>query len=78
MRIGRLLLGAAIGAAVALVFAPKKGEDLRNDIKEIWAQVSEGEKDPSTALRDLYDRVMPGEAKEKIKETAGTISPTEV
>ena len=30
---GKLLLGAGIGAGLALLFAPKKGEDLREDLK---------------------------------------------
>lgn len=78
MRIGRLLLGAAVGAIIALMIAPKKGEELRGDIKELWEKVSEGQEEPLTALKELYDRVMPKEAKEKVKEAAKTVSPTEV
>lgn len=32
------LIGAAAGAVTALLLAPKKGEDLRNDIREILIQ----------------------------------------
>ena len=32
--IGKFALGAGIGAAIALLFAPKKGSDLRKDIKK--------------------------------------------
>ena len=32
--LGKLVLGAGIGASLALLFAPKKGSDLRNDIKK--------------------------------------------
>ena len=31
---GKLLVGGAIGAGVALLFAPKKGEELRKDLAE--------------------------------------------
>lgn len=31
---GKLLAGAGLGASLALLFAPKKGEDLRKDIKK--------------------------------------------
>jgi len=30
---GKFLVGASIGAALALLFAPKKGSELRNDLK---------------------------------------------
>ena len=32
--LGKLVLVAGIGASLALLFAPKKGSDLRNDIKK--------------------------------------------
>lgn len=32
--LGKFALGAGIGAALALLFAPKKGSDLRKDIKK--------------------------------------------
>ena len=32
--LGKFVLGAGLGAALALLFAPKKGSDLRNDIKK--------------------------------------------
>ena len=31
---GKFILGAAVGAGVALLFAPKKGEELREDLKK--------------------------------------------
>ena len=30
---GKFILGAAVGAGLGLLFAPKKGKDLRNDLK---------------------------------------------
>ena len=32
--VGKFALGAGLGAAIALLFAPKKGSDLRRDIKK--------------------------------------------
>jgi gas vesicle protein len=32
-----LLIGGAIGAALALLFAPKSGQDLREDIADVFA-----------------------------------------
>ena len=32
--LGKLVLGAGLGASIALLFAPKKGSDLRGDIKK--------------------------------------------
>ena len=32
--LGKLALGASLGASLALLFAPKKGSDLRKDIKK--------------------------------------------
>ena len=32
--LGKIALGATVGAGLALLFAPKKGSDLRRDIKK--------------------------------------------
>ena len=32
--LGKLVLGAGLGASIALLFAPKKGSELRGDIKK--------------------------------------------
>lgn len=43
--LGKFFAGAAIGAGLGLLFAPKKGSDLRKDLKdklnEFWAKVKE-------------------------------------
>ena len=46
--LGKLVLGAGIGASLALLFAPKKGSDLRNDIKK---KINEGTPVPYLMLR---------------------------
>lgn len=47
--IGNLLLGGAIGAGIALLFAPKKGselrEDLKNKLQELTNKVKEVDKE---------------------------------
>jgi gas vesicle protein len=48
------LLGAAAGAVVALLFAPKTGEDLRSNIAD---SVSEGSRRLSAQGKDLKKRV---------------------
>lgn len=61
--IGGLLAGAAIGAAIALLYAPQKGEDTRRQIKE-KIQELEGE------LIKMRDKLKEkgGELKEDIKQ----------
>ena len=36
---GKFLLGATIGAGIALLFAPKKGEELREDLKKRLSEI---------------------------------------
>ena len=48
------LLGAAVGAVAALLFAPKTGEDLRSNIAD---SVSEGSRRLSAQGKDLQKRV---------------------
>ena len=43
--IGSLLLGGAIGAGIALLFAPKKGEELRKDLLEKISELCDKLKD---------------------------------
>ena len=46
---GKFVLGAGVGAAIALLFAPKKGSELRNDLKnkidELITKAKELDKD---------------------------------
>ena len=42
---GKLILGGAIGAGLALLFAPKKGEELREDLKNKLADLVNKAKD---------------------------------
>ena len=60
--LGKLVLGAGIGASLALLFAPKKGSDLRNDIKkkinEFMKSVDDMTvseiKDESSKIKELF------------------------
>jgi gas vesicle protein len=68
------LVGAAIGAGVALLFAPESGEDLRSDIRsrgdEIVGQVKDAAADRRHQLQDrlstLRQGVMPGQTATKL------------
>ena len=51
---GKFVLGASIGAALGLLFAPKKGEEMRSDVKK--------------ALDDMLEKVKNTSA-EDVKET---------
>ncbi|MGH7626264.1 MAG: YtxH domain-containing protein [Gemmatimonadaceae bacterium] len=53
--IGSFLIGMAIGAGVALLFAPRTGEETRRDLKQRARRVSEVARD---AAGDLSDSVV--------------------
>ena len=56
-RLTFLLIGAGIGASLALLFAPKPGKDLRRDIAEVSKRTyGKG----SDAVRRVGDRVTQG------------------
>ena len=61
------LLGAAVGAVAALLFAPKTGEVLRSNIAD---SVSEGSRRLSAQGKDLKQRVQKavGQAQDQTRE----------
>ena len=51
---GGLVVGGMVGGAVALMFGPKKGEDLRRDIKEKLAEAKKGFTEHATVCHEGY------------------------
>lgn len=51
---GGLVVGGVVGGAVALMFAPKKGEDFRRDVKEKLADVKRQFAEQATVCREGY------------------------
>ena len=51
--LGKIALGATVGAGLALLFAPKKGADLRGDIKK---KIDAIIKDVDTKRKDISRR----------------------
>jgi len=68
--VGFLIAGAAIGAAVALLYAPKSGEQTRKDIrrfsKKAANQIDDLQNDIREQISDGYSQVM--EAFDNVKE----------
>ncbi|MES2285112.1 MAG: YtxH domain-containing protein [Bacteroidota bacterium] len=60
--IGALLIGAAAGAVLGLLFAPSKGSELRQKIKDstgdLADELSEKIKEGKDALSGLKERMM--------------------
>ena len=50
---GKFVLGAALGAGLGLLFAPKKGKELRKDLKEKICNIKE--KIQKTDSKDLKE-----------------------
>ncbi|HXG91901.1 MAG TPA: YtxH domain-containing protein [Blastocatellia bacterium] len=79
-----LLIGAGIGATVALLFAPKSGRELRGDIADYTRRgidaASEGARAVGTKASEIYgaasDRVAGayGTVREKVSRGAGAVS----
>jgi gas vesicle protein len=65
--IGSFLLGAAIGAGIALLLAPQSGEETRRDIKRKAREVTDAAKD---VAEDLSETVVDRYA--KAKRTVGS------
>ncbi len=71
------LVGAGIGAVLALLFAPKSGEELRNDIADATRKGIDRSREAAEQLgakaTEYYDatRTRAGEAYDSARETAG-------
>lgn len=71
------LVGAGIGAVLALLFAPKSGEELRNDIADATRKGIDRSKEAAqqlgTKATEYYDagRAKAGEYYDSARETAG-------
>src|SRR5258706_6793398 len=76
-RLTYFLVGAGIGAVLALLFAPKSGEELRNDIADATRKGIDKSKETAQQLgakaTEYYDttRAKAGEYYETARETAG-------
>lgn len=66
-----LLVGGGIGAVLALLFAPKSGEELRGDIADVTRKGIEKSKEAATQLQEKA-----GEYYEVSRERAGEIYQT--
>lgn len=77
MKSGRMLLGVAVGAALALMIAPKTGREMRQDVKELWEGLREEGAEPAEAFKGFWDKVAGSCCKEEITEME-TISPSDV
>src|SRR6266481_1240901 len=81
-RLTYFLVGAGIGAVLALLFAPKSGEELRNDIADATRKGIDRSKEAAQQLgnkaAEYYDtaRETAGEYYEATRERAGELYDT--
>ena len=79
-----LLIGAGIGATLALLFAPKAGRELRGDIadysKRGWDAAADGARTVGSKATEIYGTASEkvtgayGTAREKLSSSAGVVS----
>jgi gas vesicle protein len=65
-----LLAGAAIGAGLALLFAPKTGEEARRDVADAYAVLADRATDAVETVRDRVSSSL-DEVREKTTEAVG-------
>jgi len=70
-----LLVGAALGAAAAILFAPKSGEETRQQIKDLADQQKENLKNQWEQTKEKAAGVADA-AKEKLNDVAGQTKDT--
>lgn len=56
--IGLFLLGAAVGAGIALLFAPQSGEETRADIRRVARKAKRKARDLGESGRELAEELM--------------------
>lgn len=58
-KLGAFIGGAVVGAAIALLFAPEKGEDLRDRIKEVLKKhgINPGDKDIDEVVNEITEEL---------------------
>ncbi|PYR86251.1 MAG: hypothetical protein DMG19_13380 [Acidobacteria bacterium] len=68
--VGFFLTGAAVGMAVALLYAPKSGVETRKQIRKFSKQLDDLQNDLREQISDGYQQVMEvfGDAKEYVQE----------
>ena len=75
-----LMVGTAIGATAALLLAPKRGSELRNDLTTAANDVRDTVSNKVTSLKKTADemaergRAMAGEASRAIQQTAQSVA----
>jgi gas vesicle protein len=71
-RVTYLLIGAGLGAALALLFAPKSGRELREDIADASRKTYRRGSDGAHVAREKLTEGV-GSAREKITDGAGAV-----